>query len=241
MKKIRLMALLLSISSCLMLFSVGFASWNGLTASSASTSGSFVVYPPGSIEANPVQINGEEKPILGEFSPDGFMTSGNSNQGGGDSGGGDSGSGESTNTNGINLSDTGYLTFALTIDEKCLTDSSLTIQFKLQLEYGLTGSGTKQALPCVSYDGLKGTVVILGSTTKEKELTMMTAQDGKSDPLTWSVTFNSSEFSLIKNSTINVTIPFVIDNSSGIEFKANESSKTIIYYKITPMIQTPTT
>ena len=95
MKKIRLMALLLSVTSCLMLFSVGFASWSGLASSSVSTSGSFVAYPAVPIEVKNVSMT--------PYSDLGFITPLNDNG------------------TGMLISDMGEFAFDVTFSEACFS------------------------------------------------------------------------------------------------------------------------
>lgn len=206
MKKIRLMALLLSISSCLMLFSVGFASWNGLTASSASTSGSFVSYPTGLVEVKNVSLT--------PYSEFGFLLGGTSD-----------GTNYTFGSGGIQISDTGTFTFEVHLDEQCFTGNSLTLQFNLSFTYG-TNNPLDSYCKDTDANGTFG--VVVGSSGTNGTVTSV---DGS--PLKWTMTLSGNALTYAKESKmVTVSIPVCINPSAT--NTANIFNN--IRYTITPMI-----
>ena len=149
MKKIRLMALLLSVTSCLMLFSVGFASWHGLVPSSASTSGSFVSYPAGLVSVDNVSLTPYSE--LGFYPP------------------------LETGKTGMHISDTGTFTFDVALSEACFTGSSFKVLFEIKLTYN--GATATDLLPYCTASNVTVSVGGIGITTQLATKTVVKSGD----------------------------------------------------------------
>lgn len=207
MKKIRLMALLLSVTSCLMLFSVGFASWHGLVPSSASTSGSFVSYPAGLVSVDNVSLT--------PYSELGFLLGGTSD-----------GTTYTFGSGGIQISDTGTFTFKVHLDEQCFTGNSLTLQFNLSFTYGTNSLSLESYCKDTDANGTFG--VVAGSNGTNGTVTSV-----DDSPLKWTMTLSGDALTYAKESKmVTVSIPVCIN--SGTTNTANIFNN--IGYTITPMI-----
>ena len=149
MKKIRLMALLLSVTSCLMLFSVGFASWHGLVPSSASTSGSFVSYPAGLVSVDNVSLTPYSE--LGFYPP------------------------LETGKTGMHISDTGTFTFDVALSEACFSGPSFEVKFEIKLTYN--GATATDLLPYCTASNVTVSVGGIGITTQLATKTVVKSGD----------------------------------------------------------------